>query len=185
MIPREVKDRYEKLKTAIDHYRREFHVYDRETISEEARDSLMHELTDIEARFPSLVTPDSPSQRVAGKPLPQFKKVRHEVPQWSFNDAFTSDDMRAFDERVRRSLSSTGEAEPPAGGFASSRAMPAYLCELKIDGLKIVFTYEKGRLVRAATAKWARMSRRTSARSKACRLCFRARSTSSSKARCG
>lgn len=134
------KERYEKLRTAIDHYRRQFHVYDIEEITESARDSLMHELTELEAKYPSLVTPDSPSQRVAGKPLPQFQKVRHEVPQWSFNDAFSPDDLRAFDERVKRFLK---DAYP--------NARPKYVCELKIDGLKIVFTYEKGILKTAAT----------------------------------
>jgi len=140
MIPKADRQRYEKLKTAIDHYRTQFHVYDREEISEEARDSLMHELVTLEQKYPELITPSSPSQRIAGTALPQFKKVRHEVPQWSFNDAFTPDDLRAFDERVKRFLA---EKYPDAH--------PTYLCELKIDGLKIVFTYEKGLLVRAAT----------------------------------
>jgi len=140
MIPPEIRARYESLKQAIDHYRTQFHVYDREDISEEARDSLMRELTEIERQYPEIITPDSPSQRVAGKPLPQFEKVRHMVPQWSFNDAFTPDDLRAFDERVKRFLKAVGIEETPQ-----------YLCELKIDGLKIVCTYEAGILVRAAT----------------------------------
>ena len=139
-VPAAVRERYEKLKSAIEHYRLQFHVYDVEEITEEARDSLMHELTDLEAEYPALVTPDSPSQRVAGKPLPQFNKVAHQVPQWSFNDAFTPEDVRAFDERVKRFLKSS-----------HPDARPSYACELKIDGLKIVFTYEKGRLVTAAT----------------------------------
>ena len=139
-IPKEDRERYEKLSAAIDHYRRQFHVYDIEEITESARDSLMHELTELEAKYPSLVTQESPSQRVAGKPLPQFEKVRHEVPQWSFNDAFSPDDLRAFDERVKRFLK---DAYPDV--------RPHYVCELKIDGLKIVFTYEKGMLKTAAT----------------------------------
>ena len=140
MIPADVRKRYEALKKAIGHYRVQFHVYDREEISEEARDSLMHELTDIESQYPSLVTPESPSQRVAGTPLPQFEKVRHEIQQWSFNDAFTPDDVRAFDERVKKFLKDS---------YPGSR--PTYTCELKIDGLKIVLTYKKGKLVTAAT----------------------------------
>ena len=71
-IPKDDRERYEKLRKAIDHYRRQFHVYDIEEITESARDSLMHELTELEAKYPSLITHDSPSQRVAGKPLPQF-----------------------------------------------------------------------------------------------------------------
>ncbi len=136
-------ERYERLKTAIDHYRRQFHVYDIEEITESARDSLMHELVELETKYPSLVTPDSPSQRVAGKPLPQFQKIRHQVEQWSFNDAFEAGDLRAFDERVKRFLASSRGS--------TSRKPLTYVCELKIDGLKIVFTYEKGRLMTAAT----------------------------------
>ena len=134
---REIVERYESLKKAINYHRRLYHVEDREEISAEALDSLKYELSNIEGEYPSLITPDSPSQRVAGKPLPEFKKVRHSVPQWSFNDAFTPEDIRAFDERVRRAL--------PEG------AKPTYTCELKIDGLKIVLTYERGLLQTAAT----------------------------------
>ncbi|OGG47939.1 hypothetical protein A2761_00965 [Candidatus Kaiserbacteria bacterium RIFCSPHIGHO2_01_FULL_51_33] len=136
-VPKRVQERYEKLKKAIDHYRSQRHVYDREEIPIEAEDSLKHELVKIEEEYPSLITPDSPSQRVAGKPLRGFKKVRHKVPQWSFNDAFTEEDVRAFDERVRKLL--------PKG------AHPTYTCELKIDGLKVVFEYQKGMLTTAAT----------------------------------
>jgi DNA ligase (NAD+) len=70
MIPKEVRERYQKLKDSINHYRREYHVYDREVIPESARDSLMKELAGLEAQYPAIVAPDSPTQRVAGKPLP-------------------------------------------------------------------------------------------------------------------
>lgn len=140
MIPAEVRTRYEKLKTSINRYRRLYHVYDKEEISQAALDSLKHELVEIETQYPALITPDSPSQRVAGKPLPAFKKVRHEIPQWSFNDAFSPDDLREFDARIKRFL------KPKFGSV-----QPSYECELKIDGLKIVFTYEKGMLATAAT----------------------------------
>jgi DNA ligase (NAD+) len=138
--PQETIDRLAKLKEAIEKYRYEYHVLDEASISPEALDSLKHELTEIETRFPELVTPDSPSQRVAGKPLPEFKKVRHEVPQWSFNDAFSPEEMREFDARVKRFLIQAGVNESPT-----------YTCEHKIDGLKIVLTYENGLLKRAAT----------------------------------
>ena len=139
-IPVDVRNRYSKLKTSINHYRTLYHVYDREEISQEALDSLKHELSELEAQYPELITPDSPSQRVAGKPLPGFKKVRHKVAQWSFNDAFSGDEMREFDARVKRFLKSEG-----------IMGHPTYVCELKIDGLKIVFEYEKGLLKTAAT----------------------------------
>jgi len=140
MIPKDVQERYIKLKNAINRYRRAYHVYDKEEISPEALDSLKRELVGLEAAHPSLISPDSPSQRVAGQPLPGFKKVRHKVAQWSFNDAFTPEDIRAFDERVKRFLrSSHGEVAP------------TYVCELKIDGLKVILEYQKGVLVTATT----------------------------------
>lgn len=140
MVPETERARYEKLKRAIQHYRRMYHVYDKEEISPEALDSLKHELAQLEAQYPSLITPDSPTQRVAGQPLPGFKKVRHKVAQWSLNDAFAPEDVVEFDARVKRFLRERfGDVEP------------TYLCELKIDGLKVVLTYEKGMLVTAAT----------------------------------
>ena len=140
MIPKEIRDRYEKLKNAINRYRALYHVYDKEEISQAALDSLKHELSEIEERYPAIIAPDSPSQRVAGKPLPGFKKVRHKVAQWSFNDACSPEEMREFDARVKRFL------HPK---FGSVR--PTYVCELKIDGLKVVFEYERGILKTAAT----------------------------------
>ncbi len=139
-VPKDVLARYELLKSAINRYRTLYHVYDKEEISQQALDSLKHELTEIETAFPSLISPDSPSQRVAGKPLAGFKKVRHKVSQWSFNDAFSPEDMRDFDARVRRFLKIAGISEAPE-----------YTAELKIDGLKIVLEYEQGILKTAAT----------------------------------
>src|SRR5579885_2694959 len=103
-VPEETRERYEKLKKSINHYRTLYHVYDKEEITPEALDSLKHELTEIEAQFPELVTPDSPSQRIAGKPLPEFKKIRHKVAQWSFNDVFSEEELKDFDARVKRML---------------------------------------------------------------------------------
>ncbi|MBP7804933.1 MAG: NAD-dependent DNA ligase LigA, partial [Candidatus Pacebacteria bacterium] len=141
MTREEAKKRLEKLRTTIEKYRYHYHVLNESLISDEALDSLKKELVDIETKFPDLITPDSPSQRVAGAPLPGFKKIRHTVPQWSFNDAFTEEDMRDFDARMKRML---------ADKFGKP-INPTYTAELKIDGLKIVFTYENGRLVTAAT----------------------------------
>src|SRR3989344_7626299 len=135
-IPENVRSRYSKLKSTISHYRRLYHVYDKEEISQEALDSLKHEIAELESHYPELVTSDSPTQRVAGEPLPAFKKVRHKVAQWSFNDAFSPEEMHEWDTRVKKLL----------GG-----AVPTYVCELKIDGLKIILEYEKGLLKSAAT----------------------------------
>jgi DNA ligase (NAD+) len=137
----EAEKRLEKLRSAIEKYRYHYHVLNESLISEEALDSLKYELVEIETQFPDLITPDSPSQRVAGAPLPGFTKIRHTVPQWSFNDAFSDQDMRDFDTRVKKML--TEKYDKPIS--------PTYTVELKIDGLKIVFTYKKGKLVTAAT----------------------------------
>ncbi len=133
--PEEARERARQLRAAITKYRALYHEKDEEPISSEALDSLKYELAQLEARYPELVTSDSPTQVVAGKPVPFLAKVRHRVPQWSFNDAFTEEDIRDFDTRVRK----------------LSGAVPTYDLELKIDGLKIVLTYEKGRLATAAT----------------------------------
>jgi DNA ligase (NAD+) len=138
--PKDVVERLAKLREAIEKYRYEYHVLDKASISEEALDSLKHELVQIETQYPELITPDSPSQRVAGKPLPEFTKVVHKVPQWSFNDAFSPDEMREFDARVKRFL-----------GQAGINKNPTYTVEHKIDGLKVVLEYQNGYLKTAAT----------------------------------
>jgi DNA ligase (NAD+) len=129
------QERAAALRSAITKYRALQHEKDLSPISPEALDSLKYELAALEEKYSELVTADSPTQVVAGAPVPFLKKVRHVAPQWSFNDAFTEEDIRAFDERVRKLI-----------GRAS-----AYALELKIDGLKIVLTYEKGVLATAAT----------------------------------
>jgi DNA ligase (NAD+) len=138
---KEIKARLEKLKAAIEKYRYEYHVLDKESISPEALDSLKDELAKIEEEYPELVTSDSPTQRVAGKALDQFKKIKHEIPQWSFNDAFTEEDIVKFDERVKKMLLTNLQKE----------VKQSYVCELKIDGLKIVLKYVDGILQNAAT----------------------------------
>ncbi|MBX4195655.1 NAD-dependent DNA ligase LigA [Candidatus Parcubacteria bacterium] len=140
-IPKEVRERVDKLREAIEQFRYDFHVLNRESISPEALDSLKDELVKIEEKYPELITPDSPSQRVAGKVLPGFKKITHKVQQWSFNDAFTEEDVREFDARVRRFYKSeTGED-----------IEPQYSTELKIDGSHLVLEYESGLLKTGAT----------------------------------
>lgn len=139
--PREIVTRYTKLKDTVEAYRRAFHVDNQEPVSAEALDSLKAELVAIESEYPALITPDSPTQRVAGEALPEFKKVIHKVPQWSLNDAFTETEIREFDERVKRMLQkSLGRA-----------VQPTYTCELKIDGLHVVLEYVAGVLKTAAT----------------------------------
>ncbi|MEI6553621.1 MAG: NAD-dependent DNA ligase LigA [bacterium] len=137
-----IQERMKKLSSAIEHHRYNYHVLDKEDISAEALDSLKRELSNLEAMYPDLVDKDSPSLRVAGKPLKQFEKVIHKVPQWSFNDAFTEQDVIDFDGRVDRML---------ASALGGKNVKYTYDCELKIDGLKVVLEYKDGVLIQAAT----------------------------------
>lgn len=136
-----VLERIKKLRDVINYHRELYHVHDKQEISEEALDSLKYELSTLEQKYPQFITPDSPTQRVAGRPLDKFEKVRHKVPQWSFNDAFSEEDIRDFDGRVKRFLEKENIRLEDV----------AYDCELKIDGFKIVLEYEKGLLKTAAT----------------------------------
>ncbi len=140
MAPKDVTERVERLKEAINRYRYEYHVLNKSSISPEALDSLKKELVELEDKYPEIITPDSPTQRVAGTALSEFKKIKHKVAQWSFNDAFDEQDIFDFDARVKRFLEKAGIDKKPS-----------YVCELKIDGLKVVLTYKNGLLETAAT----------------------------------
>jgi DNA ligase (NAD+) len=140
-ISQDIKERVIKLRQTINHHNHLYHTLDKPVISDEAYDALIRELEDIEKEHPELITPDSPTQRVGGSPLKEFEKVEHEVAQWSFDDAFDEEDIRAFDERVKRGLKSS----------LGKDVFPTYTVELKIDGLKVVLTYKNGVLVTAAT----------------------------------
>ncbi len=140
-VPVRIATRARKLRQSIDVYRARYHERDETPISPEALDSLKHELTTLEEAYPELVTHTSPSVRVAGTVLPELTKVTHEVQQWSFNDVFTIEELRAFDVRVKKGLLKSFGHE----------VVPTYDCELKIDGLKIVLTYRSGVLAVAAT----------------------------------
>jgi DNA ligase (NAD+) len=133
--PREAEERVKKLQEVLARHAHLYYTLDTPEISDSAYDTLYRELKALEEQYPELVRADSVTRRVVGEALPVLVKVRHQVPQWSFNDAFSEEEIRAFDERVRK----------------VSGATPTYDLELKIDGLKVVFTYEKGVLVSAAT----------------------------------
>ncbi len=133
----QAKERIAKLRNLIDTYRYEYHVLDKLSISEDALDSLKKELFDLERQYPDLVTPDSPTQRVAGKPLEGFTKVKHPGRMISLNDAFSEGDMREWLERLENVL--------------GHQYTGAYYCDLKMDGLAIELRYEDGLLVQAST----------------------------------
>src|SRR5215471_7295932 len=130
--------RLEELRTQIRRHEELYYVHNAPEISDEQFDALLHELEHLEAENPDLVTPDSPTQRVSGRPVEGFATVEHLVPMLSLDNAYNDEELRAFDERVRR-----------AAGLGDVAV--AYVAELKIDGLSIALTYDEGRLVRGAT----------------------------------
>ena len=130
--------RLEELRNLIRHHEERYYVHNAPEIGDEQFDALLHELERLEAENPGLVTADSPTQRVAGRSVEGFATVAHLVPMLSLDNAYNDDELRAFDERVRK-------------GAGTGDAPVAYVAELKIDGLSIALTYEDGRLVRGAT----------------------------------
>src|SRR3989344_8307489 len=104
MNKQEVEERIEKLKTSINHHRYLYHVLDKQEISDAALDSLKKELSDLEQEYPDFITSDSPTQRVGGKPLKEFKKVRHSTRMLSFNDTFSKEDIKDWLERISKLL---------------------------------------------------------------------------------
>jgi len=126
------------LRESIRYHEERYYIHSAPEISDEEFDRLVHELEQLEAAHPDLITPDSPTQRVGGRVAEGFSTVEHKVPMLSLDNAYTEEELRAFDERVRRSLG-LGETNVP------------YVAEMKIDGLSIALTYEDGRLIRGAT----------------------------------
>ena len=118
-----------------------YYVLNDPEIADAEFDALMHELASLEAAHPDLVTPDSPTQRVSGRPAAGFATVAHAEPMLSLDNAYSEDDLREFDARVRRGLDAAGVGQ----------TVVDYVAELKIDGLSIALTYEHGQLVRGAT----------------------------------
>src|SRR3954470_17693698 len=104
-------ERVAKLRELINDYRYHYHVLDESIMSEAAADSLKHELSQLETEFPELITSDSPTQRVAGAPLPGFTSLRHSSRMLSLNDVFNEDELRAWEERVKKQLPSGIELE--------------------------------------------------------------------------
>ena len=130
--------RLQQLRDEIRHHEERYYIHNAPEISDEAFDRLLHELEKLEAEYPDLLTPDSPTQRVAGRAAEGFPTVEHIAPMLSLDNAYNEEELRAFDDRVRRG---TGYGETPID----------YVAELKIDGLSIALTYENGRLTRGAT----------------------------------
>jgi DNA ligase (NAD+) len=128
--------RISELREQIRHHDYLYYAEARPEVSDAEYDALMRELRELEAAFPDLVTPDSPTQRVAGQPVDAFRPVEHRTAMLSLDNATSPDDLREFEARLGRAL--------PGGRFE-------YVCEPKIDGLGIALLYERGRFVRGAT----------------------------------
>ncbi len=142
MIDTDLEKKVERLRDQINDLRYRYHVLNDPEVTDAMYDGLMSELKHIEAEYPEIVNSDSPTQRIAGKPLDKFNKITHQMPQWSFNDAFDEEDMADWMERNLKMLEKELGTRPKDLD---------YVCELKIDGLHMVLTYEKGKLKTAAT----------------------------------
>jgi DNA ligase (NAD+) len=132
------EQRIAELRDAIRHHEERYYIHNAPEIADAEFDDLLHELERLEADHPDLLTADSPTQRVAGRPIEGFATVQHVEPMLSLDNAYTEEELRAFDERVRK-------------GAGLGNAPVAYVAEMKIDGLSIALTYEDGRLLRGAT----------------------------------
>ncbi len=130
-------DRASELRKQLDHHNHLYYVEAAPVISDKDFDKLLQELTDIEKKHPELVTPDSPTQRVGGSPIPGFKQVTHKVPMLSIENSYDEADLRKFDADVKKAL--------------GAKAAVEYMVELKIDGISMSLTYENGKLAYAVT----------------------------------
>ena len=129
-----MNERMNELVALLNRYATEYYTSDNPSVSDSEYDRLYRELVELEAAYPDQVLADSPTHRVGGKVLDGFEKYSHQYPLYSLQDAFSREELEAFDARVRKEL-----------------PQPTYICELKIDGLSISLTYEKGILVVGAT----------------------------------
>ena len=134
-IPSAVIERVKKLRALINDYRYHYHVLDESIMSESAADSLKHELSQLEAQYPELVTPDSPTQRVAGQALDKFEKVRHAERMISLADVFSADELSEWLERIAK----------------LGAKQPELFVDIKMDGLACALIYEDGLLRQAVT----------------------------------
>src|SRR3989344_7926054 len=128
MNEKQAKTRAEKLKKEINDLRYRYHVLDDPAVSDDVYDSLTRELVEIEQEFPQIQTVDSPTQRIGGKPLEKFEKVKHIVPMLSLNDAFNKEDLEAWEKRIKKLLPADSDFD--------------YFTEVKRDGLAASLIYE-------------------------------------------
>jgi DNA ligase (NAD+) len=135
-VAKSIEKKIEKLRDEIRHHEYRYYVLDDPEISDLEFDRLMHRLQELEREHPELTTPDSPTQRVGGQPAEEFPKVRHSTPMISLDNTYSVEELKDFDRRVRE---------------LSGRAKVEYVGELKLDGLSMALTYEKGVLAHGVT----------------------------------
>ncbi len=135
MNKKEAKNRVEKLRKVIDYHRYLYHVLNKQEISDSVLDSLKHELVQLEKEYPELVTPDSPTQRVEGKPLDKFEKARHDIPMLSIEDIFSFEELEQWEKYLKRLVNEDFN----------------YFAEVKVDGFAVSLIYNNGVLSRGAT----------------------------------
>src|SRR3989344_581928 len=136
MTKSEAKLRALRLRDQIGDLRYRYHVLNDPKVTDEVTDSLMRELRELESNVPELRAPTAPTNRVSGKPLDKFEKVRHAIPMLSLNDVFSRAELGAWEERIKKFL--------PGDNLD-------YFCELKLDGLAVSLIYENGGFMRGAT----------------------------------
>lgn len=129
-----MKQRIDELIKIINKASEEYYTNDNPTITDQEYDDYYHELEKLEQQYPELIREDSPTKRVGGKIIDEFKKVSHEIPMMSLGDIFSEDEIFEFDQRIKKTILN-----------------PTYVCELKIDGLSVSLLYENGKLIRGAT----------------------------------
>src|SRR5499433_40514 len=133
---KDVEKKIESLREKIRHHEYLYYVLDQPSISDQEFDQLMRQLKDLEAEHPELITPDSPTRRVGGRPREGFVKVRHSSPMLSLDNTYSEDELRAWERRVHE---------------LSGRKDVDYVCELKLDGMSLALVYEGGKLARGVT----------------------------------
>ena len=135
-MPASIDKKIDSLRDRIRHHEYRYYVLDDPEIPDADFDRLMNELKKIEAEHPELVTPDSPTQRVGGKPREGFVKVQHSSPMLSLDNAYAEEELRNWERRVHE---------------LSGRKDIEYVCELKLDGMSLALVYEEGSLLRGVT----------------------------------
>ena len=136
-LPAEIVEQAERLRGAINRHNHQYHSLDSPIISDVEFDQLFRELKSLEARYPGLVTEDSPTQRIGATPLSAFSQISHEMPMLSLENAFSEADLEDFERRIKARLGAFDVLE--------------FVCEPKIDGVAISLLYVDGQLVRGAT----------------------------------